>query len=120
MRHTTYRFLSLVVLVLPVWLVGSWLGIVPPVADTAFANLGVGTLVVILPVVAAGVLTIAALRSVQRDTTMSDAEKRKWRDFLFFATFIAAMLYFHGQSKAKGKEPPLNGDRPYGATSSRS
>jgi hypothetical protein len=51
---------------------------------------------------------------------MSDAEKRKWRDFLFFATFVAAMLYFHGQSSAKDKEPPLNGDRPNGAIGSRS
>jgi hypothetical protein len=30
------------------------------------------------------------------------------------------MLYFHGQSSAKDKEPPLNGDGPHGATGARS
>jgi hypothetical protein len=94
MSKTTYRLLVLVVLILPVWLIGCWLGLVPSVPRSWFGNLAVGTAVVVVPVLAAGVLTIAALRSVQRDGRISDTEKRKWRSVIFFTGPIGAILHF--------------------------
>jgi hypothetical protein len=97
MSKPLYRMLIVVVLVLPAWFVGYQLGILPSIAESAFGNLGLGTAVVIVPIIAASILTVAALRAAQNDTALSNTEKRKWRDFIFFFQIIGAVAYFHGR-----------------------
>lgn len=94
MRKTTYFFLVSLSLVLPVWLVGHWSGVFPSPAEMAFSEWGLITLVMVLPVASAAALTLAALRAIGRDRQLSEREKRKWIEKIFFFSVIAAAVYF--------------------------
>jgi len=95
MRRTLFWGLTLTVLILPIWLILSWSGALPTIPSSALVDLSLGTAVVIVPVLAMGFLTVWALRRIDRDQRLSETEKRRWRDFVFFFAPLGATLYLY-------------------------
>jgi heme/copper-type cytochrome/quinol oxidase subunit 2 len=95
MQRTFLGVLASTVLVLPIWVVLSWTGALPEINASSLVELGLGTAVIIIPVIAMGVLTIWALRRIEKDQELSETQKRRWHDFVFFFAPLGATLYLY-------------------------
>lgn len=89
-----YFFLALVSLVLPVWIVGTWVGIIPIPNHETEPNMRLWILVIVVPALSAGLLTLLGLRDARLNPRLSDGEKMKWRERMLFFGVFGVMVYF--------------------------
>jgi hypothetical protein len=91
MRRGTFHLLLALSMLLPAIGIGGFLGAHVPESLVAIVVLAAS-----VSAVAGGVLTIWALRLVDREPSLSQKDRETWRKFIFFTGIIAASLYLSG------------------------